>query len=253
MEREQKKDDAFFDDEEDISPGPAPLHPYVIPVAILIAGAMIAGAVAYTNRGVVGTAQKSATAAVGESAGAALSDPKLIAGNGPVLGNPEAPVAIVEFGDFQCPFCGRFFATTEKQIIDAYAKTGKAKFVYRDFAFLGPESEWAASAAQCAREQDKYWQYHDYLYGHQNGENQGAFTKDNLKRFALALGLDAGSFNSCLDSDKYLSYVRKDTAEGRTLGVNGTPTNFINGTAMIGALPFEQFSAVIDAELNKSK
>ena len=250
MDQEHKRDDDFFDDDEDMRPGPAPLHPYVIPAAILIAGVMIAGTVAYTNRGVPPPAT---TAAAGESAGGARSDPKFIAGDGPILGNPDATVTMVEFGDFQCPFCGRFFTTTEQQIVDSYVKTGKVKFVYRDFAFLGPESEWAAAAARCAGEQGKFWQYHDYLYRHQNGENQGAFSKGNLKSFARALGLESSAFDSCLDSDVFLADVRKDTAEGRALGVNGTPSNFINGIMMTGALPFEQFSAVIDAELQKSK
>src|SRR3990167_3005650 len=89
-----------------------------------------------------------------------------------VLGDQNAPVTIIEYGDYQCPFCGKFFKETEPTLRENYIKTGKVKFVYRDFAFLGQESLWAANAAQCAGEQGKFWEYHDYLYGNQNGENK---------------------------------------------------------------------------------
>lgn len=225
------------------------LSPYLVPGAIIIAGAIIGAAVIYTSspRQV---APARGTAAVGESQKIVPSD---LVGSSPSLGNPAAPVTIVEFGDFQCPFCGRFFQTTEKQIIEQYVKSGKARFVYRNFAFLGEESEWAAVAAQCANEQGKFWQYHDYLFSHQQGENQGAFSKENLKAFARAVGLAGSRFDSCLDSDKYLEAVRRDTEEGRGAGVNGTPGTFVNGRLIQGAVPFTQFQALIEEELKKIK
>ena len=106
-----------------------------------------------------------------------------------VRGNETATVTVVEYADFQCPFCGRFFRETEKNLLDEYVKAGKIKFIYRDFAFLGYESSQAAQAAHCAGEQGKFWEYHDYLYSHQNGENQGAFSTTNLKSFAGMLKL----------------------------------------------------------------
>ncbi len=268
MNEEQKKSDAFDtfkDDDNDGAAGPARLHPYVIPVAILIAGAMIAGAVAYTNRGARSPAQPAA-AAVGQT----VTDSKTIAGDAPFLGSPDAPVALVEFADFQCPFCAategvdnEVSASLKSRdpswqaaiplVIKNYVATGKVKFAYRDFAFLGPESEWASEGAACANEQGKFWQYHDYLYRHQNGENQGAFSKDNLKHFALVLGLDGNKFNACLDSDKFLPAVRKAKSDGSALGVSGTPATFIGGHALIGAVPYDQFSAAIEAELQKLK
>lgn len=220
-------------------------NPYLVPASIIVAGALIAFAVVYS----LGGAKRAG--APKETASAAQQEAKLYDDSDPFLGNPEAPVTIVEFSDFQCPFCGRFFKTTEPQIIEKYVKTGKVKFVYRDFAFLGEESQWAAEAAECANAQGKFWEYHDYLFNHQRGENEGAFSKANLKRFAGTAGLDMGAFNACFDSGKYTEEVRKDSSDGRALGVSGTPTNFINGIAVVGALPFEEFAKIIEEELNK--
>ena len=142
--------------------------PYLIPGAIIVAGVLIAATIFYSKPG---SSQKPAPAAV---VGSQVADANL-EDDDPFLGNPEAPVTIVEFGDFQCPFCGKFFRESEPQIIERYVKTGKAKLVYRDYAFLGPESEDAAVAAGCAGEQGKFWEFHDYLYNHQRGENGGAF------------------------------------------------------------------------------
>lgn len=105
------------------------------------------------------------------------------------LGNPQAPITIIMYEDFQCPYCGRFFQDSEKSIRDSYVKDGTVKFIYRDFPFLGPESYKSAEAASCANEQGKFWEYHDYLYSHQMGENQGAFSDTNLKSFAGTLKL----------------------------------------------------------------
>ena len=124
--------------------------------------------------------------------------------------------------------------------------------VWRDFAFLGPESFWAAEAARCANDQGKFWQYHDILFNRQNGENQGAFVKDNLKKFAGELGLDQTVFDNCLDGGKYTQAVKDDTDYGRSVGVNGTPATFINGEIVEGvnqADPFASFKNVIEKYL----
>lgn len=220
--------------------------PFFIPGAIIIAGVLIAGAIVYTNSMTNPTGGKG-----NQLAGAVPVVEGDLSDNDPALGDPNAPVTIVEFSDFQCPFCGRFFQQTEPQIIEKYVKTGKAKFVYRDFAFLGQESEWAAMAAECANEQGKFWEYHDYLFTHQDGENEGTFDKKNLKTFAGKIALDQTRFDSCLDGDKYLEEIRKDTEAGRTAGVSGTPTTFINGKAVVGAVPFTQIDAMIADALKK--
>lgn len=170
-------------------------------------------------------------------------------GNLPVLGQSNAKVEVVEFADFQCPFCERWFKDVEASLIKDYVDTGKIKFAFRHFAFLGDESNWSAEASECANDQGKFWEYHDYLYNHQGAENSGAFSKDNLKSFALAMGLNAAEFNSCLDSGKYTKNVTDDTQAGQTAGVSGTPATFINGMQISGACPYSTFDGAIKAEL----
>lgn len=217
---------------------------YLIPGAIVLAGAVIAVAVLYSINGSPSkNSVKNETAAIAALPAAVSEDF--------VLGEKNAPVTIIEYGDFQCPFCGKFFKDTESILRENYIKTGKVKFIYRDFAFLGQESFWAANAARCAGEQDKFWQYHDYLFNNQHGENQGAFSKSNLKSFASALNLDKEKFNACLDGDKYISKIQKQTKSGGEAGVQGTPAVFINGKIYVGALPTATFIQLIDSELKK--
>lgn len=179
-------------------------------------------------------------------------------------GNPNAKVAFIEFADYQCPFCERFFSQVEPQLFKDYVDSGKARFIYHDFAFLDQgtqtkESHWASEAARCAADQNKFWDYHDYLFSHQGQENSGAFSKENLKKFAAAVGLNQSQFNNCLDSDKYLSAVDQDTQLGQTVGVSGTPTTFVNAKMMavnsggswqsVGAAPYNFFQNEIDQAL----
>ena len=218
---------------------------FLIPVAIAFAGIVIAVAVVYSNQNPFQNTGKN------NEKIAALATLPVVSSSDFVLGEQSAPVTVIEYGDFQCPFCGKFFKDTESVLREKYIKTGKVKFIYRDFAFLGDESLWASNAARCAGEQGKFWQYHDYLYSNQSGENQGAFSKSNLKSFAPALGLVQEKFNSCLDSEKYTDAIKKETKEGGEAGVSGTPASFINGTLYAGALPSAAFTKIIDDELNK--
>lgn len=218
---------------------------FLIPGAIVAAGLVIALAVIYSTNGPVAGGNKNAEKT------AALAKLPAVSSDDFVLGDLNAPVTMIEYGDFQCPFCGKFFKETESALREKYIKTGKLKFIYRDFAFLGQESFNAANAARCAGEQGKYWEYHDYLFNNQKGENQNAFSKSNLKSFASVLSLDQGKFDSCVDGDKYLSVVQAKTKTGGEAGVSGTPANFINGTLYTGALPASNFIQIIDAELNK--
>lgn len=167
----------------------------------------------------------------------------------PYLGSSDAPVVMIEFSDFQCSFCSRFFSNVLPEIKEKYIETGKVKLVYRDFAFLSQESNWAAEAANCARDQEKFWEYHDYLFGNQSREEGEAFSKENLKEFAKNLGLNESEFNSCLDSGKYVQEVKDDTLAGQAAGVSGTPTVFINGQKVVGAQPASVFISIIEAEL----
>jgi protein-disulfide isomerase len=133
-----------------------------------------------------------------------------------------------------------------QQLAPKYFDTGKAKVVYHHFPFIGPESQWAAEAADCAGEQGKFWPYALYVLTHQAGENVGAFSRDNLKSFAVQVGLDTNAFNACFDSGKYTAAVKQEMSQGEQLGLTGTPTFFVNGRRV--ELPtVDQFGQIIDS------
>lgn len=163
-----------------------------------------------------------------------------------VLGNHDAPVTLVEFGDYQCTFCTKFFKETETALIDQYVKTGKLKIVFRDFVINGRESQNAAEAAECAGEQGKYWEYHDRLYSERKGYNVGVFKDDNLKRFASDFGLNEEQFASCYESGKYRQEITKDAQDAARFGARGTPNFFLNGRQIVGAQPYQVFAGLID-------
>ncbi|MBI2147178.1 DsbA family protein [Candidatus Woesearchaeota archaeon] len=166
----------------------------------------------------------------------------------PVMGKAKAPVTIIEFSDYQCPFCSRFYTQTLPQLKSEYIDTGKASFVYRDFPLtsIHPEAKPAAIAANCAEKQGKYWEMHDKIF-----TNQQSLSSSNYKAWAGELGLDAGKFESCLNDPAMGAEVDKDLQDGASAGVQGTPAFFINGRLLSGAQPFSAFKAVIDAELAK--
>ena len=173
----------------------------------------------------------------------------------PFEGSNSAKVSVIEFGDYQCPFCERFFTQTEPQIQKNYVDTGKVKFYFMDFAFLGPDSQTLSQGAWCADEQGKYYDYHDYVYSNQGQENSGWATPDKVKSMVANIkGLDVQKFSSCLDSKKYESRVKQITQLGQTNGVSGTPSAFVgnaNGgyTLVVGAQPYSVFQQTIDSEL----
>lgn len=225
---------------------------FMVPVAIVLAGGLVGAGLYFGGGGKIPTVPSGlSNPPQGQTQTPPGGTVQVSVGDLPVLGEADAPVTIVEWSDFQCPFCERFFQTVEPRIRDEYVKTGKARFAYRDFAFLGQESLWAANAARCANEQGKFWEYHDLLFARQAGENEGAFNKDKLKGFARELKLDTAKFNSCLDSDKYTDAIEADIAAGRLAGVQGTPSTFINGIQVSGAQPWTNFQQLIEQELNK--
>jgi len=162
----------------------------------------------------------------------------------PVRGVASAPVTIIEFSDYQCPFCARVNPALE-QVRKTYGD--KVKIVFKDFPLPNhPQAPKAAEAAHCAGEQGKYWEMHDHLFA-----NQRALNVPELKQHAATLGLDAAKFNQCLDSGKHAGLVAAGTAQGERMGVNSTPTLYINGRPLIGAQPFEAFKQIIDEELSR--
>jgi len=167
---------------------------------------------------------------------------KVAAADGAVKGPSSAPIEVIEFSDFQCPYCYRSNPTV-KQVLSTYGD--RIRFVYRNYPLANhPNARPAAEAAQCAAEQGQFWAYHDRLFA-----NQSKLSDGDLKQSAAALGLDTGRFNACVDSHKYQERVEADIKAGNEAGVNGTPAFFINGRMLSGAQPFEEFKRIIDEEL----
>lgn len=166
---------------------------------------------------------------------------------GMTMGATDAPVQIVEWGDYQCPACGILARSIEPQLVSEYIAPGTASFEFRNFAFLGPESQRAAAAAVCADQQGAFWPFHETLYANQRGENQGAFSDERLRAVAQKLGLDIAAFNTCLDDSATADAVAASTAGGREQGVNATPWLTVNGTRVENWQDWAVLSAAIDA------
>jgi len=169
------------------------------------------------------------------------------AADGTTLGNADAPVTIYEYSDFQCPFCARAAAEIVPRLDTDYLATGKAKLIFKNLAFIGQESRWAAEAALCSGDQGKFWEYHNKLYEEQNDENKGAFEVENLKRFAQEIGLNAGEFNTCFDAGTHTGQVADEMDEADRRGVTSTPTFFVGQTAVDST--YDAISKAIDAAL----
>ncbi len=219
---------------------------FLLPGAILLAALIISGTLIFTrSQGGPGTAQIGGTPQEqGKPADIKINS------DDHVLGNKDAKVAIVVYADFRCPFCEKHYTQTEKQLIADYVDTGKARFIFRNFAFLGQQSTWASEAAECAAEQSKYWDYYNWLFSNQAPESDlNYYSKTNLTKYAGQVGLNTTQFASCLNSDKYAKRVADDSASGKAIGVTGTPTTFINGQKIVGAQPYENFKQAIDTLL----
>jgi len=179
--------------------------------------------------------------------GKLLSLPEI--NDGAALGKDNAPVAIIEFSDYQCPYCAKFYVESFNSIKANYIDTGKVKYVHKNYPLSFHENaQKAAEAAECAKEQNKYWEMHDKLF-----RNAADLAVAKIKGFAKEVGLSQTKFDSCLDTGKYEAKVKKDLSDGMSYGVSGTPAFFINGIAISGAQPYEAFKQIIDAELARSK
>lgn len=170
------------------------------------------------------------------------------------LGDPNAPVTIDVFEDFQCPACQRFTENTEPLIIQNLVASGQARYVFHNYPFLDGngagstgESDQAANAAMCANEQDKFWEMHSILYANWNGENQGAFSSRRLQAMAESLELDLDAFNSCFNSNKYEAEIQADFDLGGQMGVSGTPTVFVNGQRVGEPRQVPSYQEIADA------
>ena len=205
------------------------------------------------------TAATTATAAAHATAWPALPLPTIIPDTaasptaspsiGHVLGDPNAPVTIYEYSDFQCPFCREAAREVVPRLETDYLVTGKAKLIFKNFAFIGRESIWGAEAAACAGDQGKFWEYHDKLFEEQKGENKEAFNVGKLKLFAQEIGLNAGDFNTCFDQGKYTAEVADETSEAKRRGIMSVPTFFVGQTEVDA--DYEAISKAIEDELAK--
>ena len=174
----------------------------------------------------------------------------------PTLGSASAPITIVEFGDYQCFYCNRFFHTTEPDIMKNYIETSKVKMIFKDFTIIGQDSINAAHAAHCAGEEGKFWEYHDVLYNNWTGENNGWASAENLIKFAKQVELDEDAFHSCMIDGRYDELIKTSNSDARTLGLTGTPGFFIISpdntiTRVSGAQPYEVFEEILTNKLKK--
>ena len=183
---------------------------------------------------------------------------KISSGNNPVIGNPDAPITIIEFSDFQCPFCAKFHIDTLPSIMNEYIKNGQVKLVFRDFPIqsIHPNALPASVAAECANEQGKFKEMHDLLF-----ENQREWNNQNtndvistFNQYASKMNLEEEKFDSCLRNGKYIEEIQKDLDDGRAYGISGTPGFFVGNDQigfieLKGAQPFENFKKVIDSQL----
>jgi len=179
-----------------------------------------------------------------------LTTSKLIENGSPIMGDSNAPITILEWGDYQCTFCYRFHENTLDIINDDFIKTGKVKLIFKDFPLNGPDSLLAAEASYCAEDQEKYWQYHDELYKNWGGERTGWITRESLDRFAVTVDLDLLQFNVCLDEHKYQNRVIVHYEFGKEIGIDATPSFLVFNDQKIikirGNQPLEVFLKTFD-------
>lgn len=172
----------------------------------------------------------------------------------PLRGNPDAPILLVEFGDYQCHYCNVHFHNTEHMLVENFIQTGKVKMIFKDFTIIGPDSINAAHGAHCADDQGMFWEYHDILYNNWTGENNGWASSDNLLRFAQEIGLDIDEWSDCMIEARHSQIITDSSNDARDLGITGTPAFFVVSpdnkiTKISGAQPYEYFEQIFNSVL----
>jgi protein-disulfide isomerase len=172
----------------------------------------------------------------------------------PILGDPDAPITLVEFGDYQCHYCNVFFQSIEKDILKNYVNTGKVKIIFKDYNIIGEDSVKASQGAHCANDQGLFWEYHDILYSNWTGENNGWASSENLAIFAQQIGLNMNKWSECMNKGSHSQIILKSNDDARTLELTGTPAFFIINSdgkvsKLFGAQPFEVFKKIFDEQL----
>lgn len=232
-------------------------HPGTLPGSVILASLIISSSI--LMGGVRAPATTPAPAVVVGDTVTTPAAPKtikdyasLVTSTSPALGSEKAPVTIVEFSDFQCPFCRKFYNDAYQQIKKTYVDTGKVRMVFRHYPLsFHAAARPAAIASQCAFDQGKFWEFHDLMFDEQNKQGQGTVTfgATELKAWAQQLGLNTSTFNSCLDSSVHGGIVDTDMKVAGTLGITGTPSFVVNGKLIVGAQPFSVFKEAIEAAL----
>ena len=247
---EDNKEDLLLQNSEMEEPETAPVPDpnrklyLLLPVTLLI-GVLIG----YAIWGMDTTSEQTAQVPAADSAAIVTTEPgemqrfPVNADDDPYIGPINAPIQIIEFGDYNCGYCRKFHTESLQTLLDAYP--GQIQFVYRDFPILGQTSLDASVAANCAGEQGMYWEYHEQLYSGQLALGAEAFAT-----YAEALNLDPGQFSECVNGETQTEEIIADAEFVASLGARGTPVFFINGLPLIGAAPLEQFYAIIDSELD---
>ena len=179
-----------------------------------------------------------------------------LANGSPILGNSDAPITLIEFGDYQCHFCNVFFHSTEDDILKNYVETGKVKMIFKDYNIIGPDSINASHGAHCANDQGLFWEYHDILYSNWTGENNGWASSENLGNFAQEIGLDMDVWSECIVKGLHSQTILASNKDAENLELTGTPAFFVIGpdgktTKLFGAQPFETFKNIFENELEK--
>lgn len=228
----------------------------IVAVAFFALGAIISGAATSAlfnansaeNRTLIDSAVSQALDARGQVAQEPALQPgqtyTVSADDDPSIGDPNAPITIVEFADFHCQYCSRFEHETLNPLLNDYA--GKIRLVYRDYPILGSSSVLAALAAECMKDQNKFWDFHSMAF-----DNQDHLDRDTFIADAKAFGINVDVFTTCLDQQKHMDEISKDANDAQTLGITGTPAFFVNGTFISGAQPYAVFASTINQELGK--
>ena len=179
-----------------------------------------------------------------------LTSEKLIKNGSPIMGNIDAPITILEWGDYQCTYCYKFHQNTLEVINEEFIKTGKVKIIFKDYPLNGPDSKLAAEASYCAQDQQKYWEYHNELYDNWGGERTGWITRESLTKFAESTELNISEFNKCLDDHKYQNKVDSLYNFGKEIGIDATPSFLVFNNEKIikirGNQPLEVFLKTFD-------